>query len=115
MTSILWPAALPNIKLTGLQTQYIDPVIRTDMDAGPKKARLRYTAVPKKVSGTITVTKAQAAVVEDFYVNTLKYGTLRFMMIDPENGELYEYRFTQPPVSESEEGLFNVALALERM
>lgn len=93
-----WPGTLPTPNLGGYSEQYIDPVIRTQMDSGPTKRRLRYTAVPKQVSVSLTLTNAQVQTLEAFYRDDLGYGSLPFDFENPRPPhDAVEIAFTEPP------------------
>jgi hypothetical protein len=116
MAAIFWPAELPRtLRSEGLKTQYKDPVLRTDMDMGPAKTRLRYTRPPLMVTGTITVDEAGRMLLDYFYRITTRFGALRFTFTNPQSLEMREYRFTAPPEYASEDGLFTVSLSLEEL
>ncbi len=115
-TSLNWPDELPGVKLSGLSAKFQNPVIRTEMDAGPAKQRLRYTAVPKLFTCTITVPEDKRQVFEAFWQDTLGYGTLRFNMHDPMTGTVKEFRFTDVYNEVyGDDGLCTVSMPLERM
>ncbi len=96
MTDIFWPEYLPAELLEdGLNIQPQSNVIRTAMDAGPKKARRRYTARAVKYSGKQVFDMAEMAVFEQFYHNVIADGVLRFNFSDPVTGETAEFRFTE--------------------
>jgi hypothetical protein len=85
------------------------------MDAGPKKARRRYTARTVKYSGIQDFSAAEFAVFEHFYHNVIADGVLRFNFKDPFTGEIAEFRFTDKYSSKAIEGHFEVTMQLERM
>ena len=78
---VAWPNAtyLPQfVDQDGYFQTTQDPLLRTDMDAGPMKVRLRYTAVPEQFTIVLTLTKAQLEYfVTTFFKNTLGYGVGR--------------------------------------
>lgn len=75
-----------------------DNVLRSSMEAGPGKARRRYTAVPKPVAGRIFVTDTQLGYFKTFYETTLLDGAYRFDWVDQDDGTTeVEMRFTSPP------------------
>jgi hypothetical protein len=115
MTAITYPENLPAIRSSGFQSQYQDPVIRTQMDAGPVKQRLRYTAAPKKITGTIVVDEGEREIFETWFTETLGFGTLRFVMRNPQTLNLEEFRFTGVYSETETDGLFEISLPLERM
>jgi hypothetical protein len=116
MAAISWPADLPaTLRIAGLKGQYKDPVIRTEMDAGPAKARLRYTRPPKYYTGTMILNSEGLKTLDYFYRVTTRYGTLRFNFANPQTMEIREYRFRAPPDEGESEGLGCVTLQLEEL
>lgn len=116
VTAIFWPQALPIPKIGGLNGKYKDPVIRTQMDAGPSKARRRFTAVPKAFKAQLVLREDKRALLEAFWKDSLGYGTLRFKMKNPQTGKVEEFRMTEPPDENgNDDGLYEVTLTLERM
>ena len=116
MAAISWPASLPRtLRLDGLKAQYKDPVIRTDMDAGPAKARPRYTRPPRHFTGTVALNDEQRETLDYFYRVHTRYGTLRFNFSNPQTLEIREYRFRSPPEESNAEGLWSVTLQLEEL
>jgi hypothetical protein len=115
MTAISYPESLPGVRASGFQSEYQDPVIRTQMDAGPVKQRLRYTAVPKRFTATIAVDESVRELFEAWFTETLGFGTLRFVMRNPQTLDLEEFRFTGVYSETEADGLFELSLPLERM
>lgn len=116
MTDIVWPIALPQVlRLDGLGGQRRSNVIRTSMDAGPQKARRRYTVASKDFDGTIIVTEEQRRILEDFYVNTIASGALRFRMKDPQTLEIKEFRFREDYQEQQLGGRWKITMPLEKM
>ena len=56
------------------------------MDAGPAKARSRFSAVPRYLSAQIILTGEQRAAFDAFFSETLAEGSLPFDMADPKDG-----------------------------
>ena len=117
MASISWPAELPiTLKIAGLKGQYKDPVLRTDMDMGPQKTRLRFTHTPKIYSGTVIVHESKRQVLDYFYRIVCRFGALRFNFKNPQSLEVREFRFTAPPdESGLDDGLYQITLNLEEL
>ena len=116
MTNIRWPLELPQImRLEALKAQRQSSVVRTETDAGPSKQRQRYTVATKFFSGTIIVNEQQRRILENWYINSLANGTLRFVMKDPQTLEDKEFRFTQDYSEDSNDGLWTIGLSLEKM
>ncbi|MDR2768544.1 MAG: hypothetical protein LBB82_09505 [Treponema sp.] len=115
MTNISYPENLPAVRASGFSSQYKDPVIRTQMDAGPAKQRLRYTAAPKQFSGAVILDEAEREIFETWFTQTLGFGTLRFIMRNPETGIHEEFRFTKAYGESESDGFFEISMSLERL
>jgi len=116
MASFSWPNILPSGMLEeGFIKEPQDNVIRTNMDAGPQKARRRYTARTFKYTGKQIFDAEELAVFEWFFRTELADGVLRFTFSDPVTMETAEFRFTDRYTVSAVEGLFEVSLPLERL
>jgi hypothetical protein len=117
MAAISWPEDLPaTLILAGLKAQFVDPVLRTDMDTGPRKTRLRYTRPPKNYTGSIIINEAGRQRLEYFYRITTRFGALRFNFTNPQTLEVREFRFRAPPdESNTGDGVWNISLQLEEL
>ena len=116
MAEIFWPELLPaDFLAEGLSIQPQSNVIRTTMDAGPKKARRRYTARTVNFSGKQRFDDDELAVFEQFYHVVLADGVLRFNYIDPIFNQMTEFRFTEDYSTTEIGGLFEVTLPMERL
>jgi len=116
MAEIFWPELLPaDFLAEGLVIQPQSNVIRTAMDAGPKKARRRYTARTVKFSGKQRFDGAELAVFEQFYHTVLADGVFRFNYKDPISNQLAEFRFTEDYTVTEIGGLYEVTLPMERL
>lgn len=115
MASISYPSGFPIMRLEGMQTERISSVVRTEMDAGPAKARQRYTVSSKYFSGSVILTSDQRTAFEYWYKNTLGNGVLRFNMTDPQTLDTNEFRFAEDYGEESVEGLWKITMKLEKM
>lgn len=116
MTSLTWPTGLPQVlRLDGLSTQRKSSVVRTQMDAGPDKVRRRYTVSTKVFTGSIVVTEKQRELFEAWYRNVIADGTLRFVMKDPQTLQPAEFRFTEDYSEEPIEGLWKIAVSVEKL
>jgi hypothetical protein len=101
--------------MEGLSAQPKSNVIRTQMDAGPRKARRRYTASTKTFTGKMLLTPAQRLILEQFYHAALADGALRFNFANPQTLEIQEFRFAEGYTETSAGGLFEISLSLERV
>jgi hypothetical protein len=116
MADIFYPELLPSGLLAdGFSKQPQSNVIRTTMDAGPKKTRRRYTAKTIKYSGKQIFDEAELMVFEQFYHNVIADGALRFNFTDPISQEIAEFRFTEDYTVNAVDGLYEVQMSLERL
>lgn len=94
MTS--WPSTLPQyVDQDGYTQTSKNPLIRTEMDAGPAKVRLRYTAVPEEFNISLVLTKTQLdTFVNTFFRNALHYGADTFLWKHPVTQAAATCRFT---------------------
>jgi hypothetical protein len=116
MADIFYPELLPSGLLAeGFSKAPQSLVLRTAMDAGPKKARRRYTARTVKYTGKQIFDEAELMVFKQFYHNVIADGVLRFKFADPVSLETAEFRFTQDYTVVANEGLYEVQMSLERL
>lgn len=73
-----YPASLPAPAADGFSLQPVDPVIRTDFEAGPVRTRRRYTNAPTRVSVSWVLNRLQMAVFESWHRHTLSDGAAAF-------------------------------------
>lgn len=85
-----WPTTLPQfVSQEGYTQTLVDPVLRTESDAGPQKTRLRYTSVPEKFTISLVLTRTQLPIFTDsFFKNELGYGSLTFIWVHPVTREV---------------------------
>jgi hypothetical protein len=69
-----WPDTLPKPLLNGYGMEPQDAVIKTNMEAGPKRYRKRFTAVPYDLELSFVMTAAQMAIFKDFWHNQINLG-----------------------------------------
>jgi hypothetical protein len=67
------------------------------MDAGPPKARRRFTAGFRMVGGSLALTHAQRATLDAFFLDTLEGGALPFDWVHPITSEPATFRFLRQP------------------
>lgn len=113
-----WPASLPGIRIP-VTDQPQDQTLRTSMDSGPDKVRRRFSAGVRNQTMPMRLKGSQLDVLEDFYFDTLKGGSLSFDMENPKGGTS-SYRFTAPPTSvmvtgsdDPDNRIYNVQLNVE--
>lgn len=89
-----YPAELPKFLLAGYSEKAPATVARTEMDAGEAKQRRRYTAAVRPITAAIDVkTKALLLLFDDWFVNDLAGGAIRFDYEDPIREETVQLRF----------------------
>ena len=90
-----FPSSLQqDLFIDGFENSYKNAVIRSTVDAGPEKTRLRYSAVPEYVKGKILL-KGQDDynTFISFWKNDLKYGALPFTWKHPITKQEVNMRF----------------------
>lgn len=118
MTVPVWPSSLPQgFDGEGYSETLPDLALASKTEVGPAMVRRRATAGVRLIAGKLPpVTVEQLDTLEDFYLTTLKGGTLRFRWTVQRavSGEL-EYRFVagKPPRWEIKGGTIIVSLDLE--
>jgi hypothetical protein len=94
----VWPGTLPqSLNLEGFESQLASNVVRTPMDVGPAKQRLRSTAAPQPLRGKIIFNIEEFALFEEFFISTLSGGALEFEWVHPITRQFCIMRFTEPP------------------
>lgn len=83
MDPVIWPADLPSCMVRqGYQESVRDGRLRTGMDAGPPKVRLRSTAVTRQVSASLILTYDEMARFDRFWEEDLCFGVSPFLVRD---------------------------------
>jgi hypothetical protein len=110
-----WPDTLPAYPLLdGFRETAPNTVIRTDMEQGPSKVRLRTTAAVRTMTLSYLMSKTQVTALETFYLAALQGGALPFDFTHPRSNGAVSCRFTRPPEYVASNGsFFKVALELE--
>ena len=99
----VWPASLPQrFLLQGYREQLPDPVIRTQMDAGPPKARRRYTAAYRPIQGRLHCSAAQTATLEEFHQTVCAGGSLPFDWVNSRTGAVATFQWRGAPTIDPE-------------
>ena len=113
--SAFWPSTLPDRFLQqGYSEEFPNTTLRTKMDAGPSKARRRFTAAPVPISGELVLSAAQVEDFKSFYVDILSGGSLPFEWVHPRTRAAASLRFTDqaPKISAESGGYYRVSLNL---
>lgn len=116
--AVVWPSNLPQSpqwREYG-ETQQQNS-IRTDLDAGPPKTRLRFTAVSRFYEIKLNLTSSEVDVLIDFYNNDCNFGNTVFEWKDFRNGTLgIEYRFLAIPNYKADSPTdYNTTFRVERL
>ena len=112
--SITWPITLPQaLDADGLTITNPDNTIKQNMDVGPPKTRMRDSSAPYKITGKITMTVAQYILFDEFYNETLRYGSLSFGWKHPYTLAEVTMRFSSVPKTEDAEGAISITMSLE--
>jgi hypothetical protein len=109
-----WPVGLPQTVLQdGYDETITDGSIRSKMDAGPAKARRRFTSTNEFVRCSMHITQAQWATARYFYLTTLAT-VLPFTWTHPSTGASANLRFVSPPrITPAGGGYVRLSLDLE--
>jgi len=93
----------PLTSLYGLNTGYVDNAITQTYDSGRVVAWQKNTRVMRKYAVSCTVTRAQAAIFDEWYTKTLGGNGQPFIAPDLERGEGEKiYRMDNPPTIEGQ-------------
>lgn len=90
MVGLPWPTSLPQSPQKDFQETVGINIVRTSMDSGPAKQRVRSRR-PSQLSLSFIMTTAQTQTLESFIITTLK-GTKRFDFKHPRTGTTVECR-----------------------
>lgn len=112
-----WPNTLPAYPLLdGFHETVPKTTIRTDMEQGPAKVRLRTTTAVRVMTLGYLMNKAQVTALETFYLATLQGGALAFDFTHPRSNGIISCRFTKPPEYTTSNGnFFKVSMELEAL
>jgi hypothetical protein len=93
----------PITKLYGVQTGYVDNAVKQQYDSGRVLAWQKNTVVKRKYSVSCFVTKADAALFDEWYTKTLGGNGQSFTAprLDGISGEIV-YRMDNPPTIEGQ-------------
>jgi hypothetical protein len=89
-TAINWPSTLPGHPIGSWSYKPQTSIIKSNMEVGEPKRRLRTTALYKKFSGTLEMSAAQVETFITFVETTLNNGVLTFNWPDFINDETVE-------------------------
>lgn len=108
-----WPGDLPDRPLArGYTEAPPNPSLAFEPDHGPDLVRGVGTAGIRPISITYQLDGAQSAVLDEFYVTTLKHGRLAFSIPHPRTGQMVTARMTEPSYSSPGGDVFYASLVL---
>lgn len=111
---VAFPISLPAPALDSLKETPPRNIKRTQMDRGPDKIRRVTTANTRPISFTLKLTPAQTQILDDFFVNDTRSGSLSFDFVHPRTGATVKARFTdEPSYSEQQGVLYTCSVGLE--
>ena len=94
----VWDVNLPQKQFAGIKESWNDGLTRSQMDAGPPKVRVRFTAEVRNLDIPIVLTTAEKATFNNFYVVTLARGVATFTWTDPDDDTTtITFRFKSRP------------------
>jgi hypothetical protein len=100
-----WPVTLPQKYDLGSYNETMKPgIIRVKTDIGPGKTRRRFTAAAQILTGSMTLTTAQLATFETFFMTTTNGGADPFDWTHPRTGVAITAQFYEAPEIQDEEG-----------
>lgn len=116
MANAIWPASLPQYVLQqGFSEKEPDTMLETQMEAGPPKARRRFTTDYREFTVALQMSAAQRATFQTFFNTTVKGGSLPFDWVDPVTQGAATFRFRKPAPQWAIRGETHIVrLALER-
>ena len=110
-----WPNELSDKPLiSGMSEMLESNTLRTEMDQGPDKIRQRSTASIRKINISFVFDRDKVSILDGFYLDDLKSGSLSFSYTHPRDNNFINCRFLSPPEYKAVNGnYYNVNLKLE--
>lgn len=97
MTTLIWPASLPQLPLAaGYEEGVVDGVIRSPVQSGASKTRARWSRQRRTRSVSFQMTTAQKQTF-DAFMDTTGGGALPFTWTDPVTGATTTVLMTANP------------------
>lgn len=105
-TEFVWPATLPQVPMQDdWSVSFESPVMETEMDAGPKKRRLKYSKGMELLSIGYTIDLEELVRWKDF-LKKIAYGTTSFMWPDPRVGKKIRVSIKPGTIKEDSTGMY---------
>ncbi|MFA6203790.1 MAG: hypothetical protein WC710_11460 [Gallionella sp.] len=111
-----FPATLPAPLQSGYGIEPTDPVLRTQMQAGPARTRRQFTSFPSKITVKWRFSQAELAVFEAWHHLSVLDGQSWFniTLLNGMGTTVMEAKFEAPPKSAAISGVcFEVSASLE--
>jgi hypothetical protein len=110
-----WPVSLPQTPLiAGYSEQPPDIIVETKMDAGPPKARRRFSAGIRPIKVKMLMTTAQVETLDVFYITTLAGGALTFDYTHPRTEASETYRIGKLLYTHISNDFYDVSFELKQ-
>lgn len=96
----VWPSTLPEYVLADAFKEALNnQTIESATDTGSPKVRRRFTKLVRKFDMAVLLSDSQVATFENFWLNTLKGGSLPFDWVHPRTRASITLRFRSPAPS----------------
>ena len=107
-----WPSEFCPL-INSFQESPPENTIRSSMDKGPDKLRRRTTANIRPVSFRISISKAQVATLDSFFLTDTASGSLPFDYVHPRTGQNVSARFVSAPTYQNRSTRYEADISLE--
>lgn len=116
MANPTWPSTIRKPRRTSWRETPDDNLRRFTPAVGPDITAPRATAVGTKVTFMLDLPLSQRDALNTFHRDTLKWGSLAFDMVDPNDGVTRSWTFQAPPSwQDGPPGIFIVTVSLQRL
>ena len=109
-----WPATLPTFQefiWDDFENVLPNNVIRTEMEIGPAKVRMRGSSAPELYQGRFKANSTKKATFKTFFKTTISYGATQFDIVHPYTGAAAVSRIVgQPKITSAGKDYFITAL-----
>lgn len=87
---------LPGPQFDGMQIEWQDSLLRSQVDSGPPKSRRRFSGVSQYITCYWVFSTEELEIFEAWFKNELEVGALDFNWINPFNNAACTARFRKP-------------------
>ncbi len=114
--TLVFPASLPHFHQGSVQSAVVDNVVRTEMETGPQKQRLKDRVFYMRHSGEMRIKTAKLSTFLDFFNLDADQGCTPFEWSDPFTAATKMYRFIgQPSINHISGDLVSVSFTVEEI